>query len=445
MRICPECGTNNSDDARFCEHCGRKLDTDDDMMQEKNQDGELTETIRIVRETDGEATREFQTGADREVKWEEQTGQRGKSASQGSGRLSLLQIIVIGEAVCLAVVIAAFFVIGFTKYNPRTVAEKYFSAYASRDWAAVYDLLEFPEDSTMQEEQFADMMDRTQTSDITNYTVKAVDGEDSDIARNFDVEYSVPGEGASELRLTVVRQSSKALFLFDVWKISAAGMITDGYSVVVPSGAKAAVDGVELNDKYKVEDGSEGTDMYQISVFNGVHSIEVAVPWCELYEGEFDTSADSSATVTELTPSETGAKALQAKMEDALERFYTSAAAGEDYSEVSDLFTESAAPEYKSVYDDLKESLASESGDYYTMNQITFDNFRCDFNVEAGLITGEMDCGYTMEYTYKYSGFGSSGSQSKTSEGSAYMRASFAYDGTTYRIQKVSMPTVWWY
>ena len=138
------------------------------------------------------------------------------------------------------------------------------------------------------------------------------------------------------------------------------------------------MDGVELNDKYKVEDSSEGTDMYQISVFNGVHSIEVAVPWCELYEGEFDTSADSSATVTELTLSETGAKALQAKMEDALERFYTSAAAGEDYSEVSDLFTESAAPEYKSVYDDLKESLASESGDYYTMNQITFDNFRCD-------------------------------------------------------------------
>lgn len=434
MRICPECGTKNSDDARFCEYCGRKLNIDEDVIQGMNKEKNLEKFQEKP-----------QAGTDRKVKWEEQTKQRERSVREGIGRISLFQKIAIVEAVVVSVLIAAFFVIGFTKYNPRTVAEKYFSAYASRDWTTMYDLLEFPEDSTMQEDQFAEMMERTQTSGITNYTVKTAGGEDSDIARNFDVEYSVPGQGASELRLSVVRQSSKALFLFDVWKISAAGMITDGYSILVPSGAKAAVDGVELSEKYKVEDAAEGTDKYQISVFNGVHSLQVAVPWCEVYEGEFDTSADSSATVTELTPSETGAKALQAKMEDALERFYTSAAAGEDYSEVADLFTGNAAPEYKSVYDDLKESLASESGDSYTMNQITFDNFRCDFNVEAGVITGEMDCEYTMDYTYEYSGFGSSGRQSKTSEGSAYMRASFVYDGTTYKIQKVSMPTVWWY
>lgn len=409
MRICHECGAKNSDGARFCQHCGRKLDTDGDRMPA------------------------------------EQTAPRRKSAPQGIGRLSLLQMIAFGEAVCLAVVIAAFFVTGFTKYNPRTVAEKYFSAYVSKDWSAMYDLLEFPEGNIMQEEQFADVMERTRTSDITSYTVKETDGERSDISRNFEAEYSVPGQGTFKLRFTAVRQSSKALFLFDVWKISAAGMITDDYPVVVPAGAKAAVDGVELTEKYKAEDQEEGTDTYRISVFNGVHSIEAAVPWCEVYEGEFDTSSDSSAAVTELTLSENGEKALQAKMEEALEKFYTSAVSGEDYSEVSGLFTGSAAPEYKAVYDDLKESLASESGDYYTMNQIIFDNFRCTFNVESGLITGEMECEYTMDYTYEYSGFGSSGRQSETSKGSAYMRASFLYDGTTYKIQEISIPTVWWY
>ena len=430
MRSCPDCGAINSDEARFCEQCGRKLDTEQPVFPEKNQEENPVEQA---------------DGADQKVKWEEQTGQRRGTVRKGFGRLPLFQKIAIAEAVCLVVVIAAFFVIGHTKYNARTVAEKYFEAYASRDWAAMYELLEFPESTPMQEAQFADMMERTQTSDITNYTVRAVKGENSDIARNFDVEYSVPGQGASKLQLSVVRQNSRALFFFDVWKVSAAGMITDGYTVVVPEGAKAAVDGVELSDEYKVEDDADGTDTYQISVFNGVHSIKVAVPWCEVYDGEFDTSEDSSAAIEELTPSESGAKALQAKMEDALERFYTSAAAGADYSEVSDLFTESAAPEYKAVYESLKESLAHEDGDYYTMNQITFENFRCDFSVESGLITGEMDCDYTMDYTYEYSGFGSSGRQSKTSEGSAYMRASFAYDGNTYKLQKVSMPTVWWY
>ena len=407
MRFCPECRTNNSDDA--------------------------------------EQTKEFRPAADGEVKWEKQTGQKKENLRKRIGRLPLLKKIAIAESAVLIAVVAVFFAAGSARYNPRSAAEKYFSAYASGDWDTMYDLLEFPEDAVMGKEQFSDMMERTRTADITNYEVKAVDGEDSGIVRNYEAEYSVPGEGASRVQLTVVRQSSKAMFLFDIWKVSAAGMITDDYPVTVPAGAEAAVDGKRLSDKYKTGGGEDGTDTYQISLFNGVHSIEAAVPWCEVYEREFDTSADSSASVTELTLSETGAKALQAKMEDALERFYTSAAAGDDYSEVSDLFTGSAAPEYKAAYEDLKESLASESGDYYTMNRIIFDNFRCDFNVEAGLITGEMDCEYTMDYTYEYPGAGSSGRQSKTSEGSAYMRASFAYDGTTYKIQKVSMPTVWWY
>ena len=71
MRICHECGAKNSDGARFCQHCGRKLDTDGDRMPA------------------------------------EQTAPRRKSAPQGIGRLSLLQMIALGEAVCLAVVIAA--------------------------------------------------------------------------------------------------------------------------------------------------------------------------------------------------------------------------------------------------------------------------------------------------------------------------------------------------
>ena len=66
MRICHECGAKNSDGARFCQHCGRKLDTDGDRMPA------------------------------------EQTAPRRKSAPQGIGRLSLLQMIALGEAVCLA-------------------------------------------------------------------------------------------------------------------------------------------------------------------------------------------------------------------------------------------------------------------------------------------------------------------------------------------------------
>ena len=160
--------------------------------------------------------------------------------------------------------------------------------------------------------------------------------------------------GLLNFALTAVRQSSKALFLFDVWKISAAGMITDDYPVVVPAGAKAAVDGVELTESIKPRIRRKG----RIRIgFLFLTASTLSRQRCRgaVYEGEFDTSSDSSAAVTELTLSENGEKALQAKMEEALEKFYTSAVSGEDYSEVSGLFTGSAAPEYKAVYDDLKE------------------------------------------------------------------------------------------
>ena len=73
MRICHECGAKNSDGARFCQHCGREL-------------------IQMV------------TGCrlNRLHRAENQT-------PQGIGRLSLLQMIAFGEAVCLAVVIACIF------------------------------------------------------------------------------------------------------------------------------------------------------------------------------------------------------------------------------------------------------------------------------------------------------------------------------------------------
>ena len=129
MRICHECGAKNSDGARFCQHCGRKLDTDGDRMPA------------------------------------EQTAPRRKSAPQGIGRLSLLQMIALGEAVCLAVVIAAFFVTGFTKYKSTYSCRKeYFLGHmCPKTGLPCMICLSSPEGNIMQEE-----------------TVRGCDGADED-------------------------------------------------------------------------------------------------------------------------------------------------------------------------------------------------------------------------------------------------------------------------
>ena len=54
-------------------------------------------------------------------------------------------------------------------------------------------------------------------------------GAEDGIVQNFNVEYSVSGQGPSSLQLSLVRQSDKAMFLFDTWKVSAAGMLVENY------------------------------------------------------------------------------------------------------------------------------------------------------------------------------------------------------------------------
>ncbi len=371
-------------------------------------------------------------------RWEEPGRQRN------GGKLSVLQKAVIIEAVCLVAVVIAFFMIGRNKYNAQSVAERYFDAYAAHDWETVYDLLELPKGAFMQESQFADMMDKMQLPNITNYKVRARSGTDNGITRNFSVEYTATGQGTSNAEMTLVRQSDKALFLFDEWKVSTEGMLSESYPIIVPAGAQVAVDGIRLSEDYQVSSEYEGMDTYQISVFNGVHSISVAAPWCEVYEGQFDTSLDGSFMVSDLTVSEAGRTAFEAKMQEALEKFYSSAIAGADYADVEGLFSADAAADYESEYNDLKDQLADDPDDYYTLNQITFDNFNCSFYTESGAIGCDMDCDYKVDYTYTYGSFGRTRNENSSSDGKAYVYASFVYEGDTYKLKSVSIPDVWW-
>lgn len=433
MRVCPSCGTVNEDNARFCENCGTKLVESTSAEPAAATAGQETESIP------GDGQYEEEQG------WEEQQPANQRPRKSGTDkRLSALQKAVIIEAICLVAIVIGFFVLGNMKYNAESVAKRYFAAYAAHDWGTVYALLDVPEGDFMTKGQFAEMMERTQIPDISNYNVRPESSSEDKIVRYFDVQYTVAGQGASDTRLSLVRQNKKSLFLFDTWKVSTEGMVSEGFQIMVPAGAQAAVDGIGLTEDYKISESSEGMDTYQISLFNGVHAISVAAPWCEIYESEFDTASEGSLSVSGLTLTEAGETALEAKMQEALETFYAAAISGADYSEVQSLFSAEAAGEYEGEYNDLKERLASDPDDYYTLNQITFNDFQCDFYVDSNVVSGEMEGDYTVDYTYTYTGFGGTRTQNDTSNSSFYMTASFVYEGDTYKLQDVSIPSVWW-
>lgn len=498
MKFCPSCGTKNEDDARFCENCGTMLEdvteasTGADIeelsgaeAQGEEQAAGADDAALFEDAADDGAASEDDTQAWEEPVWEEQeTGQYDPGEQYGQEqyqqydpgerygqeqyqqydpgqqygqeqyqqpqkpkrKMSMLQKVVIIEAVCLVAVIVAFFTIGNNRYSAKSVAESFVKAYAAHDWEKVYDQLELPEGGFIDESQFVEMMDKSEVPDITNYKVRAQAGASDGITRNFDVEYSVSGEGSSSMGLSVVKQSGKALFLFDNWKVSAEGMIVKDYAVTVPAGSKAAVDGVELTEDYLTAANQDGMDTYQLSLFSGIHTLNVAAPWCEVYEDEFDTSLDIGHTVWSLELSEAGKTAIQAKMQETLEKFYASAMAGADFSEVESLFATGMAEEYRDEYEDLLEDFADDGSSYYsyTVNQITFDNFDCDYYTDYGVIYGDMECDYQVDYTYTYTGFGTSRTENDTSDSYCYMSAGFVYEDDTYKLEYVSIPRVWW-
>lgn len=426
MRFCPSCGTKNGDDDRFCENCGTKLDREENINP-----GQRPEQMGNSLHYDNEPV------------WEEQI----PAAPVRKKRLSKLQKTVIAETVCLIVAVAAFFVAGNHKYSPGTVAEHFFAAYASGDWETVYAHLDVPEGDFLQEDMFEEIMENTQIQGITNYKITPSGGSEDGISRNYNVEYSIAGAGTSNMNLSLVQQGDKELLFFDDWKVWMDGILCEGYQITAPAGTRVAVDGTELSEDFMIASDGSGTDTYEITLFNGIHTITAAAPWCEIYESEFNTAEGGSLILSGLTPTSEGALAFQAKLQEMLETFYSSAASGADFSELEGMFA--AGMENTDIYDnikdryeELKDSMSHDPADYYTFNQITFDNFSFESYVDNGRFIGELYFDYTIAYTY--SGFG--GTRSDTSSGTNNsVSAVFVYEGDTYKLVPVSITNyLWW-
>ena len=160
MRICSNCGTINADDARFCENCGTKLEGEPITTPSAEEPAEYGPAEdgseeQVVRLSQRRRQQQQQDSTQKQITIKKPDIGKMKS---GIRKLTKIQKIVIAEVICLAVVIAAFFVIGDRKYSAQSVAERYFDAYAARDWKTVYGLLELPQGSFMHESQFEEMM-----------------------------------------------------------------------------------------------------------------------------------------------------------------------------------------------------------------------------------------------------------------------------------------------
>lgn len=434
-KVCHSCGMLNESNARFCEKCGARLV--EDIGNSSLKKGEVCPLCGAVNEEGSKFCEECGTYLD-VTKADEETEEKkiqNAPMPRPVKKLTKLQKILVAEVVCLAVLVMLFFFIGHSKYSDESVAEAYFEAYASQDWQTVYSLLDVSSGELLQESRFEELMQDARIPEIVDFTVKKSappEMTESGTVQDFEVSYETADGETERMSFSVVNENAKKWFLFDEWYVSSSA-VTDRFQITLPQSAQVTIDGVALDSDDLMDTAMEGIDIYEVTLFNGNHEISVAVPWCEIYTTDIDTTKDNSLMVSEFSLTEEGEAALEAKLQTALEQMYTAAMSGEDFDAVEALFVSGADNDCEEEYETLSEHL--NDGDY-TLNQISFDSFDCEFDFASGSISCMMDCETNYNYTYTGS------NEPRTDDGTAHINAVAIYEDGTYKLSDIDLPII---
>lgn len=435
---CPACGYENDEDAVFCENCGAKLE----QKEAAESAGDKAPCPACGFVNDDDAVFCENCGAKLPAAGAKGTDQAPAGAQQMPRAprkpLSKLQKIVAIEAAALVILVALFFIVGNSRYSAESVAEDYFDAYVNGDWETVYSLLDLPEGNFLAKDQFEAVMEDAKLPDVKAYSVQAAStGEPAPgevTAERFDAVYESETGRKNTMDLTLVKQDKKSLFFFDTWRVD-ADAVADTISIIVPSGADVTLDGTALGEDCLTDSIYAGMDHYEVAVFNGKHTVNAALPWCEVAERALDSDSNGSVMFLDFTFTEEGAQAMQAKMQTALETFYTSARSGAGFENLEGLFASDASEDCEEEYQKLLDHLSD--GDL-TLNQIRFSDFEFDQHMSDGKFRGELE----FECSYNYTSHGSSSDRTSDDDTSATLYATFTYEDDTYKITDIDVPVM---
>lgn len=435
---CQTCGFDNDKDALFCENCGARIERKDTAERANDKDhcpacGFINDDDAVFCESCG--ARLPSAGEKGAVHVQTLPKQMPLTPRKP---LSKLQKIVAIEAAVLVVLVALFFIVGNNRYSAESVAETYFDAYVNGDWETVYSLLDLPAGNFLAKDQFEAVMEDTRLPDIESYSVHAASmGEPAPgevTSTPFEAEYESKAGIKNTMDLTLVKKDEKTLFFFDTWRVD-ADAVADTISILVPKGADVALDGIALGEDCLTDSIYAGMDHYEVAVFNGDHTVNAALPWCEVAERELDSASNGSAMFLDFTFTEEGAQAMQAKMQTALETFYTSARSGADFDALEGLFASDASEDCEEEYQKLLDHLTDGN---LTLNQIRFSEFEFDQHMSDGQFQGSL----AFDCSYNYTSHGSSSDRTSDNDSRATLYATFTYEDGTYKITDIDVPVM---
>ncbi len=316
--FCPECGTNNADQAQFCEKCGTKL--------------EQPVATPVSQPDAAPAYNQAAPTAPREPR-------KPMSMTTKVILIVALALIVLGTS--------GFFVLKSIT-NPKNIVTDYAKSYVSHDAKSLFKTLGFEESPFITAANFEKAL-KSDTdahfADASDYTIEENETSSSS-KENKTLNYNVTFRDSSNAfeyntRITLTKQSTKSFLFFDNWKIKPDSFLAKDLCLQVPAGSEVTLDGVTLDSKYMSESEDEKYVSFCIPyLFSGDHTYTVTQTNFNDYEGKFTSDARdyqksniASVDSYNMTLSDAVADSLIETSKTTLQNIYTAALDKKDFAD----------------------------------------------------------------------------------------------------------------
>lgn len=392
--FCPECGKKNEKGAKFCEHCGAKME--DNTSNAKP------------------------------------TSKEKKPINKKS--MSKKCKIILGIVIVLAILLIIFFCVFGSKYKPSKIAEEYFVALMNEDTDKLYQYLDVSNKDFTTKKIFKKVYD-VEDEEILNYSVQSETKSADGLSTTVTINYTLKGDSkVSTENIYLVKEKGKKLLFFDNWQISDRNsMVVEDAEFRAPKGSTITIEGIKVDKKYLKNSSSSSYDNYVIpQMFVGDYDITVNLKNGIILKDDVKISGSGTTNLTNLEVDESIEKNLEKSLPNIIDTLYKSAIDKKSFDDIKENYKygEADLDGFKNAYEDFSDYI-SDSLTKFTVKEVDIEKTNI---TSDGLlyVTADVEYEYTLDYEF------SGEKQTKTKESSDIMYFTLDYVKNEFKLVDMS-------